>query len=292
MFNQNEMIQQLGDSCTNKAVERFKRFAFLPSAVIDTLAEQALPEQWGGNKFVLKKYLAVHVPWSIEQGHFTTSSNQFYVRAGHLQTRYGTPLYLVFESNEGYQQPYILRHAGADVSAPELPSEPCIPQPASVPVGAEIVMLHEHILGDHPERVPFLANTPFVAQMCAISGAIQWSLNRGLQLPYWYFGRMDYVVPVYLQSREDITKAPDLIAPIQIIGDGLVVRTVLKPYMPYANSRVSVKRHDKLPPWMLAAWDEYADKLTEEEMDEPEKMCQKVEAGLVDVTYDDVGERY
>jgi len=52
--------------------------------------------------------------------------------------------------------------------------------------------------------VGFLADTPPVAQMCAVAGAIQWSLNRGLHLNNWYFGRMNYIVPLCLQSRENM----------------------------------------------------------------------------------------
>jgi hypothetical protein len=131
-------------------------------------------------------------------------------------------------------------------------------------------MMHDHILGDNANRVPFLAQTPRVAQMCAISGAIQWSINRNLHLPYWYFGKMSYVVPLYLQSREDITAAPDLIAPVQVNPDSLLVRTVLLPEMPYANARVAVRRHDQLPHWLLAAWESYAEQATEDEIENPE----------------------
>ena len=131
-------------------------------------------------------------------------------------------------------------------------------------------MIHDHILGERVDRVPFLRQTPPVAQMCAVSGAIQWSLNRGLQLSYWYFGRMNYLVPLYLQTREDITLAPDLIAPIQINPDSLLVRTVLEPAMPYANARVSVKRHDQLPHWLLDGWAEFAEKAQEQQLEDPE----------------------
>lgn len=135
------------------------------------------------------------------------------------------------------------------------------PPPPAVPPGAEIVMMHDHILGDHADLVPFLKDTPPVAQMCAVSGAIQWSLNRGLQMAYWYFGKMNHLVPLYLKSREDITLAPDLIAPIQVNPDSLLVRTVLEPSMPYADARVAVRRHDQLPHWLLDAWTAYADKV-------------------------------
>lgn len=126
-------------------------------------------------------------------------------------------------------------------------------------------MMHDHILGENASRVVFLANTPIVAQMCAVAGAIQWSINRALLFPYWYFGRMNYLVPLYLQSREDITRAPDCVAPVQVNPDSLLVRTVLHPYMPYANSRVAVRRHDQLPPWLLDAWAAHADESESED---------------------------
>lgn len=120
-------------------------------------------------------------------------------------------------------------------------------------------MSHDHILGDNQERVAFLRDTPPVAQMCAVAGSIQWSLNRGLQLQHWYYGRMNYIVPLYLQSRENITRSPDLIAPIQVSPGSLLVRTVLEPHMAYPNARVAVNRHDQLPAWLLESWASHAD---------------------------------
>ena len=73
-----------------------------------------------------------------------------------------------------------------------------------------------------------------------------------------------------MQNRENITLAPDLIAPIQVTPDSLIVRTILLPQMPYANARVSVKRHDQLPHWMLDAWNASAAGITENQIDDPE----------------------
>ncbi|MGE3955540.1 MAG: DUF3825 domain-containing protein [Vicinamibacterales bacterium] len=271
MFEQDELVQELGDGYTNEVVKRLHRFVFLPPKIVDQLAGEALSENWGNDRYVLAKYLAVHIPWSIEQGRFTQSSNQFYTTAGHLQTRYGTPLYLVFAKNALPGPKWRVIAAGSQISAPELPTPPDIPAPPAVPQGAEVVMLHEHILGERADRVPFLKQTPSVAQMCAVSGAIQWSLNRHLELPYWYFGKMNYLVPLYLQSREDITLAPDLIAPIQVNPDSLMVRTVLEPAMPYANARVAVRRHDQLPHWLLDGWNAFSAKVSTAQVEDPEK---------------------
>lgn len=271
MFERDQLLEQLGSPYTNKLVERLHRFTFVPRQIVDALAREALAENWGRDNYVLEKYLAAHLAWSIEQERYTHSENQFYTTAGHLQTRYGTPLYLVFEPNRNPgREPWCIVHVGSQVSAPELPPPPEIPDPPDIPVGAEVVLMHDHILGEQEDRVPFLSQTPRVAQMCAVTGAIGWSLNRRLHLRYWYFGKMNYLVPLYLQSRENITLAPDLIAPIQVNPDSLLVRTVLEAYMPYANARVAVRRHDQLPPWMLDAWNAQAATVTPEAIDNPE----------------------
>jgi hypothetical protein len=272
-FEHDQLLSALGSPITNHVVERFRRFAHIPTTRLDSLHGRLLHEEWGANSYALKKYLSVQIAWSIEQKKYTVSDTQFYVTAGQLQTRYGTPLYLVFERNEHTgpdQSPFYCVHAGSDISAPELPVQPEIPPSPELVRGAEIVMAHEHILGANADRVEFLKDTPPVAQICAVSGAIQWSLNRDLQIPYWYFGRMGYVVPLYLRTRENITLAPDLVAPIQVMHDSLVVRTALVPHMPYTNARVAVPRHDQLPAWMLDAWNEHASVTTEAEIENPE----------------------
>ena len=271
LLSHDDLVNYLGEPYTNEVVARFRRLAHVPSALLTALGRSALSEVWGTENYALEKYLAVHVAWSIEQMRYTQSQNQLYVTAGHLQTRYGTPIYLVFERNADQScQPLYCVHVGSDISAAVLPTTPEIPAPPEIPRGAEIVMLHDHILRDNQNRVPYLSQTPPVSQMCAISGAIQWSLNRKLQLPYWYYGQMSYLVPLYLQSRENITQAPDLIAPIQVNVETLIVRTVLLPHMPYANARVSVRRHDQLPPWMLDAWNANAMQATRGQIDNPE----------------------
>ncbi len=100
MFEQETLVGQLGNGLTNRVVERLHQFAYIPPNLLEQLASDALNEEWGNNFYALEKYLAVHIAWAIEQGKYTHSHNQFYVTAGHLQTRYGTPLYLVFEENQ------------------------------------------------------------------------------------------------------------------------------------------------------------------------------------------------
>jgi hypothetical protein len=174
---------------------------------------------------------------------------------------------LLFGPNQKGKEPWRLIAGGSKVVSADFPDAPVIPSPPPFEKGSEIIIRHDHILDQNSERVSFLANTPPVAQMCAVVGAVQWSMNRGLHFPYWYFGKTNYLVPLYLQNREDITKAPDLVAPVQVGKGTLLVRTVLDPHMPYANARVAVGRHDQLPHWLLDGWKEYSKMATTAELE-------------------------
>ena len=161
MVTKETLLEQFGNSATPKSVERLHRFAYVPDSMVDRLSKDALAEEWGPNNFVLEKYLAVHIPWSIEQGQFVFLNNQLYVAAGSLQTRYGTPLFVAFEPNRHPgQQPWALVSAGSRIAAPQLPLPPVIPECPIMPRGAEVVMMHDHILGDNADRVSFLNGTP------------------------------------------------------------------------------------------------------------------------------------
>lgn len=242
-------------------VETLHKLAWIPPDKLARLAAAVLEEKWGRNLWVLRKYLAIHIGLAITQKRTAWHDERLVLSAGHLQTRYGTPVYLSFDRNNrpDSSQPLYLKYVGDRPNIPQLPQPPGLPAWPEIPTGAEIVIAHEHILERHQERVTFLADTPRVAQMCALAGAIQWSLFRDLAIRQLYLGVPSYFVPVYLRSREDITQAPDLIAPVQVQGEKLYVRTALEPYMGYALARVVATRHDQLPHWLVTAWHERAD---------------------------------
>src|SRR4051812_21557237 len=81
-FERDNLLSMFGTAKTAKVTERLKRFAFVPHSVVDRLVGDALSENWGTDDFVLYKYLAVHIPWAIEQERFSHSDNQLYLAAG------------------------------------------------------------------------------------------------------------------------------------------------------------------------------------------------------------------
>ncbi len=245
---------------TQGTVGCLHRLAYVPDDKLSRLAATVLDETWGRDLWLLERYLAVHVGLAVRQGRFVTHEGRLVMSAGYLQTRYGTPVYLSFEKNrEADRQPLYLQYVGDRPNVPQLPQQPDLPDWPVLPRGAEIIIAHEHILEEHHDRVAFLGQTPRVGQMCALAGAIQWALFRDLAIRQLYLGVPGYFVPVYLQSREDITEAPDLIAPVQVQGEKLFVRPALEPHMAYAWARVVATRHDQLPHWLVTAWRDRAD---------------------------------
>jgi hypothetical protein len=76
-------------------------------------------------------------------------------------------------------------------------------------------------------------------------------------------GGRGYFVPVYLSSRDDLTVAPELVAPIQVQSNRLVVRTLLDPHVAYSPARAVVERWEQIPSWLLDAWDQATDQTTD-----------------------------
>jgi hypothetical protein len=276
MVSHATLVRQLGSPHVSRIGDSFGRFASTPPGQLACLASMALDENWGTDHVALYHYLAAQVRWSIEQERYSCDGDKLFVSAGNLQTRYGTPLYLILRPNARppaqarHTPPWAITDVVDQVFGISPPSAPDVPTPPLLEAGREIVLQRDHILGDNAERVAFLRDTPPVAQMCAVAGAVQWSLFRELAVPYWYFGRMNYLVPLYLSTREDITQSPDVIAPVEVLEGCLLVRTVLLPHYPYSRARIAVKRHDQLPRWLVDAWTQHAQSVPHEVVEDPE----------------------
>ena len=50
--------------------------------------------------------------------------------------------------------------------------------------------------------------------------------------------------------------APELVAPVQVQSNRLVVRTLLDPHVAYSPARAVVERWEQIPAWLLDAWDQ------------------------------------
>jgi Domain of unknown function (DUF3825) len=265
MINKEDLLDQYGSPRTQHLVRGcLYNFSFITPRAENQLNEQSLQENWGRDLNVLKKYIAVTLWWSIEQEKFIEYQDGFIVAAGLLRNRYNVPLYLKFEPNQRGPQPWTLTYAGTGENFSddvELPPPPEVPKAPEIPIGNEIVVKDEHILRDNVERIEFLKPASTVTQICALNGAIQWSIYRELYQPCWYYGKMQYFIPVYLKSQENITITPDLIAPLEVRSGQfpLLVRTVMNPIKQtsyYSNIRPVVARADQLKPWIISSWNE------------------------------------
>ena len=53
-FQQDDLLQQLGDPYTNEVVKRLHRFVYLPDKVVERLATDGLSENWGNGRYCLR----------------------------------------------------------------------------------------------------------------------------------------------------------------------------------------------------------------------------------------------
>nr|MCU0229163.1 hypothetical protein [Bryobacterales bacterium] len=118
-------LRQFFEECPLDRIECLYNFAYLPEDKIERLANGALREQWGRMNKVLKRYLALHVGLAVRQGKYVQQDVGLIFCAGHLQTRYGNPLYLRFEENKQQKPAYYLQYVGEALNSWEqLPQPP------------------------------------------------------------------------------------------------------------------------------------------------------------------------
>lgn len=249
------LLQDFGDEYLS--IQALFRFCFVPGGRLNLLKELTLEEDWGVNNFVLLKYLAVHLRLAIEQGRYLWNGDQLVLTAGRLTTRTGAPIYVGLVPNSAPQDnPWVLNWVGERPSCAELPEPADLGVWPAVPQGAEVVIACDLVGEDRKVRLPYLEDAPEVTQICVLSGAVHWALGRGLAVPQIHGGGRGYFAPVYLEDRESLDCAPDLVAPLVAQGQRVIVRTLLEPHVAYTPARVVVERREQLPAWLLDAWAE------------------------------------
>ena len=124
--------------------------------------------------------------------------------------------------------------------------EPLVP--ADLGLWPELDTRLEVVVARDQFHAPALAGLPLVVQSAAIVGAVEWSLRRGLAVRQLRDASPGYFVPVHFTDRAG---APELVAPIQIQAERLLVRWLVEPRAAYATARTVVVRRDELPGWLL-----------------------------------------
>ena len=205
------------------------------------------PEDWGDDDAVLHRYLALHIPLAIEQGRYVWNGKEIVMRAGHLATASGAPVYL------GLAPPdWSPTWAGERPSTVEalLPTDlgpwPVLDQRREVVVACEV---RESVLG---KLSPIL-------QSIVVAGAVEWSIRRGLATRHLHRDTPGYFAPIHLSDRDG---APELVAAIQVQSNRNVVRALLEPRPAYGPARVVAERRDQVPRWLLDAWSQFSNQDT------------------------------
>lgn len=221
-------------------LDEFVSIEALPPGRLVLIRDLVAPEDWGDGDDVLLRYLAVHVPLAIEQGRYVWDGKRLVMRAGHLSTVEGAATYLGLARADG--NAWALDWAGERPSTVEPLLAPDLGTWPELDPRREVVVALDQF------RSTELAGLPLVAQNAAVAGAVEWSLRRGLAVRQFRGECRGYFVPVHLTSRD---AAPDLVAPVQVQADRLVVRALLEPRVAFPSARVVVERREDLPAWML-----------------------------------------
>ena len=273
-----QLLADFGDEYLS--IQSLFQFCFVPGGRLSLLKELAPEEEWGMNNFVLLKYLAVHIRLSIEQGRYVWNGDQIVLTAGRLFSTKGVPLYLgLVRNSTPDENPWVLNWVGERPSTAELPEPADLGDWPALDARNEVVIACDLAADDRRSKLGALAETPLVVQSSAIAGAVHWSLHRNLAVRQIHGGGRGYFVPVYLSSRDDLTVSPELVAPVQVQSNRLVVRTLVEPHVAFSPARAVVERWEQLPSWLLDAWDQAtegghpsssSDAESGEEADEPE----------------------
>jgi hypothetical protein len=249
-----ELLADFGEEYLS--IQSLFQFCFVPGGRLNLLKELTPIEEWGQNNFVLLKYLAVHVRLAIEQGRYLWNGDQIVLAAGRLSSTKGMPLYIgLVQNSTPDENPWVLNWVGERPSTAELPEPADLGCWPAFEPGREVVIACDLSAEDRRARLGTLADLEPLIQGAAIAGAVHWALYRRLFVRQIHGGGRGYFVPVYLTSRDDLTIAPEFVAPIQVQGERLIVRTLLEPHVAYSPARAVVERWEQLPPWLLDAWD-------------------------------------
>lgn len=253
-FHREDLLKEFGEEYLS--IQSLFQFCFVPGGRLNLLKDLTTDEEWGSNNFVLLKYLAVHVRLAIEQERYVWNGDQIVLTAGRLSTQTGAPIYLgLVRNSTPDENPWVMNWVGERPSCAELPEPADLGTWPELDPRCEVVPAFDVESEERRIRVPGVEEAPVVAQLAALSGAVSWSIHRGLAVRQLHGGGRGFFVPVYLHSREDLLAPPDVVAPILIQGSRLVVRTLLDPHVAYSPARAVVERCEQLPSWLLEAWE-------------------------------------
>lgn len=239
------------------SIQSLFQFCFVPGGRLTLLKELTPVEEWGQNNFVLLKYLAVHIRLAIEQGRYVWNAEQIVLTAGRLFSTKGVPLYVgLVRNSTPDENPWVLNWVGERPSTAELPEPADLGEWPALDARNEVVIACDFTSDERRAQLGSLASLSTVVQSSAVAGAVHWALHRNLAVRQIHGGGRGYFVPVYLGSRDDLSVAPELVAPLQVQSNRLVVRTLLDPHVAYSPARAVVERWEQLPSWLLDAWDE------------------------------------
>lgn len=248
------------------SVEALHRFAYIPPAKIQMLADLLPDEEWGEGHPVLTKHLAVHLPRCLAAGCFVINEKkQLVVPSGFRTAADNQAIYLAFGENQrkgsGTQDsPTWLAYVGTTphtngeiLTFPKIDAEQW---PLLLRTGRPFV--ETNVESRVPQNAPKWAqDMPVLSFQEMLVGHTMSAFRDGTAAPMWMRDQPAYLIPVWCASRESLETDPDFVACAETAGpDVLVIRTLGEAPEFYPRARAAVSRWEQLPSWLLASWED------------------------------------
>jgi len=233
------------------SVEALHRFAYVPPAKMQMLADLLPDEEWGEGHPVLTKYLAVHLPRCIEAGAFVINEkDQLVVPTGFRDAEENQPIFLAFGENQkkGSTQdsPAWLAYVGMSpqTNGAVLTFPRVDPDLWPLLRRTNRPFIEAHVESRVPQDAPdWVKAMPILSFQEMLVGHAMSAFRDGTAAPMWMRNQPSYLIPVWASSRQTLDSEPDFVACAEAASPGsLIIRTLGEAAEFYPRARAAVAR--------------------------------------------------
>jgi len=243
----------------------------MPSILSD-LKSNLMAEPWGKNNKILSTYINVNfeIAYSEAKIYEDEANGIAFWKVGNLVSIAGDPLWFVYELNPREEQKWNFKKTYFGSLLPSLNNDKTIddyqiqykipPFYSSSQFTLDPKTV-EHIMSENKDRLVHVFGEDLAknAHMLfrTILGELELQKKRSDVMAQWYFGKYQFLMPLYLKSPNEVS----LTATLEPLDDvkQYKVRTLLYPEYAYPHIRAVVKNRSSITGWMNVDDDELND---------------------------------
>ena len=231
--------------------------------ILNNLRNELMEEPWGKNNRILSTYINVNFEIAYEEKkvYENEKDNIAFWKVGNLVSVAGDPLWFVYGLNENGAQKWDFEkcHYGSfppvyldNMSIDEFQVEYRFPQfHSSWQLRLEPPTI-KHIMGRNRDRLISVFGNELSQNdhmlLRTILGELELQKKRSDIMNQWYFGKYQFLMPLYLKKPNEVSLTATL-EPLDEIKC-YKVRTLLYPEYAYPHIRAVIKNRSTITGWM------------------------------------------